>query len=325
MNTSDLGENRRYSFLKTPLEMQSPDQNIQFPQRAAVSSPQPTPQQDTATYHHPSLDEKSQHAGPYQDPIEYPNFEQHPANYAPFADSPSQWSPPPKAMTYHSHTVSSNPPDLQPEQNRPASVAQERPYALPIAPDANPLQSPQSPYFPPPTTVAPQTPATLEMRSYHQPGQIQHPNQRVKGGAWSHGLGDCSNIWTCCLGFTCPCILYGKTQYRLSMLSRKEDPTNMLGYETCNGSCTAMGLLCGCQWLLATIQHTRVRKAYGIRGSIASDCVRASCCTCCTLVQDEAEIQKREEERARAIRESGVGMLSPYTAPAPMSYGQAQK
>lgn len=49
------------------------------------------------------------------------------------------------------------------------------------------------------------------------------------------------------MGLLCPCILYGKTQHRLSLKSRKEDPTNMLGYETCNGSCTAMALLCGCQ------------------------------------------------------------------------------
>lgn len=129
-------------------------------------------------------------------------------------------------------------------------------------------------------------------------------------------------------------MLYGKTQYRLSMKSKKEGPTNMLGYESCNGSCMAMALLCGCQCkhlapslnpadisgLLATVQHTRTRKAYGIQGDVVSDCGKATCCTCCTLIQDEKEVQKREEERGRAMRTSGAALVSPYMPPGPMSY-----
>jgi hypothetical protein len=107
------------------------------------------------------------------------------------------------------------------------------------------LHSPRLPRFPPPIMTS--APNTTSPMSYHQPGQIAHPNQVVRGGTWSHGLCECSSIGTCCLGLLCPCILYGRTQYRLSMKSKKEDPTNMLGYETCNGSCTAMALLCGCQ------------------------------------------------------------------------------
>lgn len=73
--------------------------------------------------------------------------------------------------------------------------------------------------------------------------------------------------------------------------------------------------------LMATIQHRRTRKAYGIRGDIASDCVRATCCTCCTLIQDEKEIKKREEERANAARATGATLVSPYLAPPQMAYG----
>ncbi|KAJ5782450.1 hypothetical protein N7457_004224 [Penicillium paradoxum] len=197
--------------------------------------------------------------------------------------------------------------------------------AMTIGPDSNPLQSPKSPYFPPPTrAAASHAPSPDDLSAYHQPGQTPHPNQEVMGGGWSNGLCELSNFGICCLGLICPCILYGRTQHRLSMKSRKEDPTNILGYETCNGSCTAMGLLCGCQWLLATVQHTRTRKTYGIQGTIASDCVRASCFTCCTLIQDEKEIQKREETRARAARERGTTLLSPYITPAPMSYGASR-
>jgi Cys-rich protein (TIGR01571 family) len=117
------------------------------------------------------------------------------------------------------------------------------------------LQSPKSSYFPPPPTPAVHTshaPPVEDLSAFHQPGQIMHPNQEVQGGTWTHSLCDCSSIGTCCLGLICPCILYGKTQHRLSMKSRKEDPTNMLGYDTCNGSCTAMTLFCGCQCKTST-------------------------------------------------------------------------
>jgi Cys-rich protein (TIGR01571 family) len=128
--------------------------------------------------------------------------------------------------------------------------APQRSDTLSIEPDANPLQSPKNTYFPPPATPAlnsSQAPPVGDLSAFHQPGQIMHPNQEVQGGTWTHGLCDCSNIGTCCVGVICPCILYGKTQHRLTMKSRKEDPTNMLGYDTCNGSCSAMALFCGCQ------------------------------------------------------------------------------
>ncbi|KAJ5121471.1 uncharacterized protein N7515_009432 [Penicillium bovifimosum] len=227
----------------------------------------------------------------------------------------------------HQNFMYTDPPSSPPGSPGPLPLkvnpeAPSRSETVTIVPDANPLQSPTSPYFPPPTRAATShDPPSNDLSAYHQPGQSLHPNQEVKGGGWSNGLCEFSNFGICCLGLICPCILYGRTQHRLSMKSKREDPTNMLGYETCNGSCTAMGLLCGCQWLLATVQHTRTRKAYGIQGSIASDCVRASCCTCCTLIQDEKEIQKREEYRARAARERGATLLSPYTTPGQMSYG----
>jgi Cys-rich protein (TIGR01571 family) len=77
--------------------------------------------------------------------------------------------------------------------------------------------------------------------------------------------------------------------------------------------------------LMATVQQTRTRKAYGIQGDIASDCVRATCCTCCTLIQDETEIKKREEERSRTARATGATFVSHYMAPTQMSYGPLQR
>ncbi|KAF9893232.1 hypothetical protein FE257_011655 [Aspergillus nanangensis] len=326
LNTSDLGENRRYSFLKTPLEMQSPGQQpISFSHPAAVSGIPTAPQQAVVAQHQPVLNEKIQYTQQNSSAVEYPGSEQHPANYAPFSDEGLPgWSQHTNIPVSSSQSAPSTPPGPDPFWKNPEPPISTQ--TMSIVPDSNPLQSPKSPYFPPPTPLAsPQPPAGFEMGAFHQPGQVIHPNQIVRGGTWSHGLCDCSNILTCCVGFICPCILYGKTQYRLSQISQKEDPTNMLGYESCNGSCTAMAVLCGCQWLLATIQHTRVRKAYGIRGGICSDCVRATCCMCCTLIQDETEIRKREDDRAKAARESGVTFLSPYAAPAQMSYGASQQ
>lgn len=148
-----------------------------------------------------------------------------------------------------SHAVHSSPPPGSPGP-LPVKKDEEPPLrndTISIAPDANPLRSPTPPCLPPPTsTTKSQAPPLDDWDSHHQPGQIMHPNQEVKGCVWSHGLCDCSNIGTCCLGLLCPCILYGKTQYRLSMKS-KEDPTNMLGYGVCSGPCTAMAVLCGCQ------------------------------------------------------------------------------
>ncbi|CAG8217214.1 unnamed protein product [Penicillium olsonii] len=436
LDTSVGGNQNRYSFMETPLEMNSSSQLPGRPSPSDSRTPQPTQHQNFSS---PTQNEKTQylqHQGILPDYANCPPAEQHPANYAPLANIPAQHennaSPSnaiaPRAQqepsivtqyatapanqdysaqialqsytnhSYHSlphHAVSpqqyatqsyTNIPGQQqetmsqqayadisaqhrgtplsaqpyaysrpqsyttlPEQEPRGTQLSPQPYTytappvsppsspgplplkvrpdvprsntMDIVPDANPLQSPKLTYFPPPTRAAT---APEDLSAFHNPGQTTHPNQEATGGGWSNGLCELSNLGICCLGLFCPCVLYGRTQHRLSMKSRKEDPTNMLGYETCNGSCTGMGLLCGCQWLMATIQHTRVRKAYKIQGSVASDCVRASCCTCCTLIQDEKEVQKREDLRARAARERGTTLFSPYTTPGPMSYGPTE-
>ncbi|KAL8940019.1 MAG: hypothetical protein Q9216_003042 [Gyalolechia sp. 2 TL-2023] len=78
----------------------------------------------------------------------------------------------------------------------------------------------------------------------HRPGQVAHPNATIEP-EWKHGL--CEMDTLCCVGLCCPCIIYGKTQYRISRKTQKEDPTNMLGYNSCNSSCGLMALACGFQ------------------------------------------------------------------------------
>lgn len=64
---------------------------------------------------------------------------------------------------------------------------------------------------------------------------------------WAHGLCDCGDPGVCCTSLACPCVTYGRTQYRLGRLSAGQEASNLLGYSVCNGTCTLMAVLCGCQ------------------------------------------------------------------------------
>ncbi|KAJ5546454.1 hypothetical protein N7494_004039 [Penicillium frequentans] len=389
------GQNPRYSFMETPLEMH-PSSHNQFPastppvpadpspapQPAAIEQPRELPQQ-SAQYFPSEKEQHLQQEGIIPTYSKYPPPDQHPAHFAPYAEatqpqpdiqpvqSPMQ-SPlrspllsqqyPQHAYQYQYQQTYQQPQQQtyqqayqqayqqqvyqqavqqtyqQPHQQTPQETYSQPPNSpgplpvktnpdaptrsdtMTVAPDVNPLQSPKLPYFPPTAAVSSPGPAPEDLSTFHQPGQIMHPNQEVIGGGWTNGMCDCSNNFAACfLGVICPCVLYGKTQYRLNRKSKGEDPTNMLGYESCNGACTGMALLCGCQCILTTLQRRTTRKAYGIPGDCGSDCVRATCCCCCTLIQNEKEIQKREEHRNRAAVERGA-TFSPYVAPGPMTY-----
>lgn len=140
--------------------------------------------------------------------------------------------------------------------------------------------------------------------SLHQPGQIAHPNMNLSANgsanSWKHALCSCSgDITTCLTGFSCPCILYGRTSYRLSQKSRKQDPTDMLSHKTTNTQCVLMGIACGLWWLFPMLQRTRIRHHYKIEGSLGGDCVKGFCCCCCVAVQNEREVKEREESAQR--------------------------
>lgn len=282
---SHAGLNRRYSILQTPLEMQppTPDDPALRPLSATAtatttSHPGSTQNADAdpdaankeMRQTQPGASQPTDSHTPIAPPYIMPGSppppppEQHPANFAPYADEmtlhrsthraptgtnanphtdnaiePAPTSPGPLPIKHH--------PTITTDQAQNTNTNTNS-QSLPVEPDTNPLQSP---LFPPATAISAsqQTPVAGEedITPFHQPGQVRHPNQAIKGGNWSNHLCDCSNISSCCLGIFCPCILYGKTQYRLGLKSRKEDPTNMLGFDPCNGSCTAMALLCGCQ------------------------------------------------------------------------------
>ncbi|EEH09915.1 DUF614 domain-containing protein [Histoplasma capsulatum G186AR] len=284
----------RYSYLNTPAELHAPtfpQQNKQqrhpsLPANAAEPPPpppldhysHPRPSSYMPTIMHQDASEKSMSL--HHHPQNAPPLSEHPAQFAPYADSPTEnttnaphdsklspfpQSPPRIAI----------PPSHDQFANKAPSAAQEqerREKILAIVPDSNPLEShtPPTKYKPQAIKPAYMTPITIPDTHHlsHFPGQVAHPNQRLQGDTWNHGLCDCSDIGTCCLGLF---------------------------------------------WLLATIQHSRTRRAYGIPGSIPSDCVRATCCTCCTLIQDEKEIKTREEGARQTVS-------TPYLPPSHMTF-----
>lgn len=193
----------------------------------------------------------------------------------------------------------------------------EPPGAGTIAPDENPL-SPTTPKFTRASTNMAIVPPPSDISQYSI-GTFTPSPQAIRGGSWQHGLCSCAEPSICLTGLFCPCIVYGRTQYRLALRAEKKDPTNMLGYTAINGSCIAFGVLCGINGFLAAIQHTRVRKAYNMNseaGNVAGDCLTGLCCCCCVVAQDEKEVKYREEQARKPAGSKKEG----YVTPTPMSF-----
>ncbi|CAI6341165.1 unnamed protein product [Periconia digitata] len=140
--------------------------------------------------------------------------------------------------------------------------------------------------------------------SLHRPGQIAHPNMDLSTSgskqSWKSSLCSCTpDVSTCLTGLICPCIIYGRTSYRLSQKSDKKDPTDLLSHSATNGHCMIMALSCGFWWLYPMLQRTRLRHLYKLEGDLVGDCVKAACCCCCVAVQNEREVKTREEATRR--------------------------
>ncbi|KAF2489781.1 PLAC8-domain-containing protein [Lophium mytilinum] len=197
-------------------------------------------------------------------------------------------------------------------RQRPLSSHTDAPYSPTSA------LSPQVPVFSP---NAPTGPNGLELER-HQPGQIAHPNMdlsaRGESHEWKHGLCECgSDVGTCMTGLFCPCVLYGRTAYRLSQRSQKKDPTELLGFSAFNGQCGVMASACGIWCLFPLVQRTRIRHLYKLTGSLFSDIGKACCCCCCVAIQNEREIRDREESSRRW---AGPANAETYSAPGQMVY-----
>lgn len=233
--------------------------------------------------------------------------------------------------TQHVHTTQQPDLTLQTKQDVPHRpdpikiMTQVHRSRLSIGPDENPLSPSTAPYTPiwtPKTTnmiiIPPSNRNTLE--STYTPATPAP--QQTHGGTWTHSLCSCAEPSTCLTSLFCPCTVYSRTQYKLSQRSEKKDPTNMLGYNSINGSCLAWSLLCGINGILSGIQRGRVRRTYEMdsgSGNFFDDCIRGCCCCCCVLAQSEKEIKVREES-CRKLGATTSGKNEGYVPPGGMVF-----
>ncbi|KAI5804174.1 PLAC8 family-domain-containing protein [Peziza echinospora] len=121
-------------------------------------------------------------------------------------------------------------------------------------------------------------------------GQHDHSSHKRSSPEWENGFcGCCSPCGTCCLGTWCPCILYGRTHYRL-------EKGSLEGYSCCNSNCCFYGCLMivsPLQTFLGYFQRKKIRETFGLKGGCCGDCLRHCCCSCCALIQEEKEVIKR--------------------------------
>ena len=326
----------RYSYLETPVEMQpSTFQQPSSPTNSTIDE-SPISPRDEYTYPDPrtvvnpqmQVQDVPERTG---SPYGFPAPKQiHPAYFAPFSEYPdtqrqqqtlSEGIPPSTEDSFRAYKDVKSPGIAQKPQ---ASNDDRKENALSQTFAPAPRQVTQ--IYAPDSLGGPN--GALEN---HRPGQVAHPNSAINP-EWRHGL--CEPDATCCLSLFCPCIVYGKTQYRLSRKAQKQDPTDLLGYEAFNGSCGVMAAACGFQckprathddWgnpadvvigALAAIQRARIRKIYKINGSFGSDCVKSLCCCCCVIAQDEREVRDRENQ----IRNNAGPTSGAYVSPGQMAY-----
>ena len=325
----------RYSFLETPVEMErSTFQQFSSPTNSTIDespiSPASThrglpayPQLPHANRTSPLPAEKA----PTHSPQEV-----HPAFFAPYQEEQPPQHPSQQPGHAQTQAMPESPGPIpiktQEIQHRPArdnTVTEFLPPPTQEEIEPKPGVGRHTTYNPN-SALGP----NVDLEGSHRPGQVAHPNSSVDPH-WKNGL--CEPDTLCCMGLVCPCMVYGKTMYRLSRKAQKQDPTDLLGYESCNGSCGLMAAACGFQCtqtprfkfismadhgagILAAIQRTRIRKLYHLEGSIGTDCVKSMCCCCCVIMQNEREVRDREE----LIRRHAGPVNGAYVSPNPMIY-----
>lgn len=134
----------------------------------------------------------------------------------------------------------------QASQAVPTSPTSPTSPTQPYSPHSN-VPSSRPPIFAPDNPSGPNGMLTAE----HKPGQIAHPNMDLASTGskhqWKHSLCECSgDVGTCMTGVFCPCVLYGKTGYRLGLKSEKKDATEMLGWSWASTQCTMMAVTTFC-------------------------------------------------------------------------------
>jgi len=131
---------------------------------------------------------------------------------------------------------------------------------------------------------------------------------------WNTAFFGCLDpIDLCCVTCCCPCITFGKTHHRL-----RKDP-QLRGYSVVNVSC--LGFWAAACFYVHCIpemmQRHDIRSRYRLQGDGAMDFLKACCCACCDLIQQEKESRyhalNQTEMMVTAQPEKNDGMA--YGAP----------
>jgi hypothetical protein len=253
LRTQDLSSPTRFSYQEqeVPVQMQpavyqqyaSPTNSTidESPIASYVSNPAPYTAESERRSPYPQEKVPLRVESPY-------NFEPpqavHPAHFAPYAE------PPP--VPSHQHSESYQLANLPPQPHSAAPSQLSGSTFAPVStepflktdpdrkhnPDQYPL-SPRTPTYNPHALTGPN-----DATDNHRPGQVSHPNAN-RDPEWKHGM--CELDTLCCTGLFCPCMVYGKTQYRLTQKAQKREATDLNGYERFNGSCGLMTVACGFQ------------------------------------------------------------------------------
>ena len=242
---NEASHNLRYSYVDTPVEMQRStfEQYHQFssPTNSTIDESPVTPASPNRvlpTYPHDTQATTNAQLSREKEQTQSPN-EVHPAYFAPL--SPDTHMQQQQRQNPHS-TPAVEPPSPGPipvkMQSGPNVAATRMVNDTFEPPPLAPVERRET-YNP--DSLAGPNGAPVEN---HRPGQVSHPNSSIDPH-WKHGL--CEPDTLCCMGLICPCMVYGKTMYRLSKKSQKQDPTDLLGYESCNGSCGLFAAACGFQ------------------------------------------------------------------------------
>ncbi|TGO13969.1 hypothetical protein BTUL_0060g00250 [Botrytis tulipae] len=98
-------------------------------------------------------------------------------------------------------------------------------------------------------------------------------------------------------GLFVPCLLYGKTHWRLKNVALGRDPHNFKSSDGCNSMCWIHGALTAACCLsigLTLIQRARIRAQYRILGSMGNDIIKSCFCGPCVMIQHDREVRARE-------------------------------
>ncbi|KAH8805789.1 PLAC8 family-domain-containing protein [Xylogone sp. PMI_703] len=128
--------------------------------------------------------------------------------------------------------------------------------------------------------------------------------------AWSTSFFGClTPVDTCCITCCCPCVTFGKTHHRL-----RKDP-NLAGYSPINASCIgwfASNYFC-LGWLPMVLQRHDINERFNLEGDFPVDCLKAWCCGCCELIQQDKEAEYHLAHQVPLAQQPGLkeGMQMP--------------